>query len=382
MGGNNSKQVADAITKSIATNIVKSVQTSSNNYISSQVVSGHCTAEQGQAQIDGMQKCINSLVDRDFSAADIKSVCEPIITCSASDIELSQTVSIMNSGEQKASINSGIKSNTENALSQFASDANSQEINAVTDAITSNRTDITNTIVNDIQNTQVIIAENYRFHAIKLDQAMHSTTRILQSNTAIQSSINKVATTITQVSVKKTTTIAMIGGIVIAVFLLIFAILLLSKSKDLKDFFYKLVPFIVWTILVALITVIHILVKPDYISYTMEKETKKRLDMPKLLMWLFIYYVSTAIIVYVFFKIVRRNDGKEDSELEHIEVPDDDDDDDDEDDDEDDNLITINVKQGGNKNKNKKKKRVKVVRDESKGSSKSKSVLGEDWEDD
>ena len=318
MGQANSQQTAENMTKSVASSIIKSLQSLTTQSIIDQSIYGTCSTEVSKQQGDDALTCMLNFADK-YSESELRALCSILMTCSSSDIDFTQYVYISDVSDQTADLKSSIENDAETALKQFSQNSNTDQlIKEATTVISDNKTKIVSDIINNINASQSIELHNYSVKGVTFDQSVNVTTKNIQSITEVQDSINKIAVSVTQSSINTTNTIVFVVFIILAIFLVIFGIVLLGKSKDLKDFFHKLLPFLVWFIMSSLVTVIHILTKPEYVSYTMPNETEKHIDVPKLLMWLFIYYMGFAMIIYGYFKFTRRGENGEEGEYKEI----------------------------------------------------------------
>lgn len=307
MGNTNSQQIATSIATSIATNIIKSLQMSNSNTTIINNLKAACNADVIQEQDVAYNTCIkNMVVNEKMTANDIYTICKPLIGCTVSDVDMSQNIYIESSTTQMADIQQNLENNVKNALSQFKNDKTSQAINAVSNEITKNETDIANLILNNTIAQQVINVNNISIKGVTMSQSIKYFADNLQNIASVQKAVNNLATTITQSSVSTINTAIIVGVIIVSVFIMIFLILLLSKSRDIQEFFYKILPILTWVIIVTIITILHILIKPLYVSYVMPGEKEKHLNITTFLMYMFLYYVATAILVWTFFKIIRR----------------------------------------------------------------------------
>lgn len=310
--GSNSSQIAQSITKSISENIVSSIQVASanNNFI--QEINATCT--NAQDIVECKNKCSDNSVKHDWSpeqSIEYVKVCSGLCGCSINNVNFKQFITVSSSIQQNSIIDQKIKDSIKNSLEQYTTGDTEQDAKIATDKLSSNSTNIYAAISSNTSSTQKIIVDNTPIMGISFEQSIDIVQNFIQTNTTVQTNINNIANTISQKSISTFTTLLYVGIVLLFIFIVIFGILMLSKSRDLRDFLYRITPILVWFILVAIITVVHILIKPSYVSYIMpEDKTKtKHLDVPKLLMFLFLYYVGTGILMFVFFKFTRRNNS-------------------------------------------------------------------------
>ena len=308
MGNTNSSQTAQAITQSIAKNMVSSISSVSSDSTAISEIKSTCKWYNEKVDCDKL--CLNAAERLDWSADEVASTCPPLCGCVIENIDMSQILVISTDSKQISKIDQKINASATTSMDQYTKDSSTREdANAATTAITDNSTKIRQAIASSTHAYSVIISDSSYISGITINQSINVVQNFLQNTDSIQSNINKVATTITQKSINTMNLVLYAGIGVILILVIIFAILLLGKSHDLADFFHRILPILIWFIMATLVTVIHVLAKPGYVTYTMPGETKKHIDVGKLLMWLFIYYVGFAVIIYGYFKFTRRGEG-------------------------------------------------------------------------
>jgi hypothetical protein len=306
MGGNNTKEQADSIASSISKNIVNSISTVTITDKMVQEIHAICDAS---THTDCVTKCMAAGLKANFKPDDYKNVCGSLCGCAIENINMKETLMLTSSGTQTSDINSAIKSSVTTTMDQYTSGPASLDAQAVSKAVTINSTNIQQAIHTSSEAVQIIDVGDTYISGITFDESITSVYNFIQTNKVIQSSINKLATTITQKSVDTMNNILYIGLIIILVFFLIFSIIMISKSKNITDFFNRIKLYIIWFILVTIITIVLVISKPSYVSYVLvdnSADKTRHLDYNKLFMWLFIYYVSFAVIIYSYNKISNK----------------------------------------------------------------------------
>jgi hypothetical protein len=302
-------QIANDITESISTNISSSIQSSSNITDISQEIDASCEKDVVKDDNINYTQCYKNIMASDpkefpNKTEAIKNICRPFMTCNMTDVSLDQVIYVDIKALQESDLSSLIKNSVESEIKQ-KTDGKAQraDINSIVEAF--QKSSISQSIKNAFKSRQILTVKNMSVSGVTMKQSGTMISDIIQKSKIVQKQINDLSSKISQES-GSSSTIVTVGIIIIMLFLIVFLLLLLSKSKDLVDFFYKLLPILSWVILVSIITITHILVKPGYVSYTMPGEDKeKHLDMTKFLMYMFIYYVCSAIVIYMFFKILK-----------------------------------------------------------------------------
>ena len=82
--------------------------------------------------------------------------------------------------------------------------------------------------------------------------------------------------------------------------------MILKRSKDFTDFFYKILPVLVYVVLVTAITIIHILAKPGYVCLY-NKYGEKIIDKRKLFLYLILYYFILGVVILIVNRITKKN---------------------------------------------------------------------------
>ena len=177
--------------------------------------------------------------------------------------------------------------------------------------------DCLQTICKNAVGVNIINAQNVKIRGITSTNFMNIMSTNLLTDTTSSTVINKAAVTIAQSAEATNKWILYIGVILITIFILIFLILIMAKSKDLHDFFIKMLPILIWLLLSVITTVILVLAKPHFVCSQNAQTKEYELNTFTLSMYLIIFYVVYGIIITVVFKIKNKmSHSKSDSDLD------------------------------------------------------------------
>jgi hypothetical protein len=324
MGGTPS-QIIDNITSNISNTINNTLQETCNNTNIQQSFTAKCNPDIIQQITTQANVCMNSFIPAltagIITNKDIMDDCGGFLgVCRSSDIKFDQTITFNDTVNLANAIKDLSENDIKNNLTQFQNTKTNQTINNLASNIINIKSDIVQKVGNSVSDVQTLNADSYSFSNISFKQSATVITDTIMSNKVIVQDINSIANTISQTSMGTYSTILTIGAIIIALFILTFLIITMSKSKDLKDFLAKTIPYIIFVIVAFLITMIHIVLKPSYVTYK-DTDGNVYLDKSKLLLYLSIYYISTIfLIVLVFYirkKILGRSIESEHDSSEH-----------------------------------------------------------------
>lgn len=309
MGSSNSKQIADNLTTSISQNIVNSISNvcQSTDYINS--IKATCDAG---AHGDCVKNCMKIAVNDAGinSGGELKDLCGSLCGCLIQDVNFEQIIIITSNTDQEQVLDQAIKSSVKTTLDQYKENSDAdQTIDNSTKTITKNSAKILQSISSSNSAVQVMDIENTTIKGVSFKQTIDVVAKFLQKNDVTQKAINDIAVSMSQKDINTLNWVIYAGIIMVILFFLIFMIIMLTKSKDLKEFFYKILPVLIFIVVSSIITIIHVLTKPGYVSYTMEGEKDKRIDITKLLMYLFLYYIGLGIIIWGVWKVKKKYSG-------------------------------------------------------------------------
>lgn len=310
MGANPSQEVTN-VNNVITKNIMNFLTNMSQKVLVEQNINVACSTNLAQEQI----QCFNQCQDRWKSSVDqgkittdqLIDICNVCKVCVLSNVNWKQTVVISQNQEYQAAFNQDAQSSLTNDLKQFQKDGNTNhDINEITNQTTENIQNIVTNILSQSTVSQNLNVYNVKVTGINFDQTANIVQDQLSSIQGIQQAVSKVANNISQTSITTLNWLYATGGIIIIIFILIFGIVTMSKSKGVLDFLHKTAPVIIFFVLALMILIIHLLVKPTYVTYIDPKTQKKMIDRGKLLMWLFIYYLGLFVILWVIYYVKRR----------------------------------------------------------------------------
>ena len=305
--GQTPSQIADSITNSISSSISNSLSNLSANTSIEQSISVSCSDVGIINQTTCVLGCVNTLAEHNYP--DIKDVCGDLCGCRISNINFNDVVIITNNIKTDINIQNDLKTSVKDSLEQYRNDNTDQQINDVINNYNSSQINILSELVANTNSSQVIIAKDYIVNIVTMDQSINIINNLISNTSVLQKSINDVSKTISQVSISSMNTVIYIGVIILALFILVFLIITLTKSKDFVEFFHKLIPYTIFTVIAVLVAFIHIILKPSYVTYTLPGETEKHIDTKKLILFLTIYYIVLGFLMFIITKIINRKNN-------------------------------------------------------------------------
>lgn len=308
MGNGPSKQTIETITSNISKTILNAFQNSQASTTVKQQVSGKCDINTVKSISESYTSCIISNIDK-FDTDDLLDVCSVYSSiCTMSDIDLSATININTLKTQDSTIKQEIETNVRNTLFQYGGSKTDQYIKNITDNISN----IVDSIIEKLQNNN-IIQQEINLNAVQgkfisLKTSLKTISETIQKDNIMSNNISDIANTITQISLNDNSiynTTLSIAILIIFSGILISIVMTLKRSDNLTDFFYRILPILIYFVLATIITIIHILTKPGYVSFY-DKNGKKILDKRKLFLYLMLYYFMLGIIIFVVNRIYKR----------------------------------------------------------------------------
>ena len=309
MGGNNS--IIDNINNAIADNILNSIQEVQKTSKLTQSITGKCDSDTIKILTDGYNNCIFTLIDAGPAAGDLSEACSPFSNlCSMTDISLSSSINIADSSISDANVEQQINTNINNYLQQYNKGGSTDQlIKNINNQSVKNISNILEQLKNSSRVTQTIKLNNFSAKFISLKNSITIITNVLQSDNELQKSISDVSNIITQTSDNSDNSYLMNLYIIIGIALVISVILkvtmMMSNSKDYKDFFKKFIPYIGFIIISAIVLGIHLLLKPSYITYT-NIDGKKYIDNKKFGIFMSVYIGIIFLIFYITNGIINK----------------------------------------------------------------------------
>ena len=297
------------INDSISKNIFTALQQSSNVINAQQQISGKCDTEAIQNLSKNYTKCILENVDN-FSTDEVLDLCSVFTSvCKMSDIDLSSNLNVDMLGEVTDKVKQSTKDAVNNTLSQYGGKKTDQYITNITNSMDSIITNIISELTTNTDLQQTVDLRNYGGEFISFKTSLNVINKSIQDNTVIQENVSNISNIISQTADNQSTIyrsllimflMVAMSGIMISI------IMTLRRSSDLGDFLSRMLPYIVWVLLSILVTVIHVLLMPDYTSYY-DKDGVKNLDNKKLFFTLLGYYLAFYLIIFLVYKISQRN---------------------------------------------------------------------------
>lgn len=309
MGGNISQNISN-INNVINTNIINVLQESNNNINMRQDINAECDNDMIKKIIT---KYVDCVTDKNFGS-DIKDLlCLGLwgSFCKMNKVNVSDNLNIDNISQQQNQSTQEIATSIKNTLTQIGGDSSNQDINTNSKSINKLASNIVQEITSSPDVKSSINLFNYSASYISQSSVSNIVQKNLQNSTEVQSVINNIANTITQIDENNNSiykTILYIIGIIIISYFLISIIMSLKRSKNLSEFLHSMLPYFIWFILSLITTSLHILVPPKYITFmdnTDPKKPIKTINIKKLLLFLSIYYIGFAILIFSYFKIKK-----------------------------------------------------------------------------
>jgi hypothetical protein len=309
MGGNISQNISN-INNVVNTNIVNVLQESNNNINMRQDINAECSDDVVKNIITNYVDCVT---DKNFGSEVKDSLCLGVWSsfCKMNKINVSDNLNVNNISQQQNQSQQEIATSIKNSLTQIGGDSSNQSISSASKSINKLALDIVQEITSKVDVKSSINLFNYSASYISQSSVSNIVEKNLQKNTIVQSIISNIANTITQIDENNNSiykTLLYIIGVLIISYFLISIIMTLKRSQNLSTFLHSMLPYFIWFILALITTALHILVPPKYITFidnTDPTKPKKTINIKKLLLYLSIYYIGFAILVFSFFKIKK-----------------------------------------------------------------------------
>jgi hypothetical protein len=319
MGNTSSSQVAQSIATSISNIAMNATQSASTTNSSVNIINANCSS----GNYDSVSGCSDT----------IKTICgsEPLLCenghnetimafvglceikanqCKVSNVSQSNKIVALVDNTTTADLTATVKNSITANLNQSIKNTSAQQ------TINSSINQITSTIVSSLQSmvtknssVNVIKADGYNVYAVSQTNFTNAVVKNLLKDIASAKAINTAAVTIAQSAEGTYNWIIYIGAILITIFIIIFLILMLAKSDNVKQFFHRILPFLVWFVMIVITTLVFIIFKLPLVSSINAVSNKKEINLSKLILWLSVFYVGYGIILYIFFKIKRRKEN-------------------------------------------------------------------------
>lgn len=325
MGSTSSSQIANSIAQNISNSTMSTVQSNTNSSEAITNVQAVCDAATASTQIQGCAGCakqaINLCSDQvktigkicsNEQLAGLNSLCGLVCkaNCSISNINLSNKVVMITKSTMESTSEGEIKQNINEKLNQSIKDASAnQTINSGIKNIT---TVVMKSLQNISNNSSSTINLKFKDQAVSGITSDNFVSQLSDSLLKTYDSAKVINTAAVQISQSAEGTykwIMIVGGILIALLIFVFLILMLAKSRDLKDFFNKMLPVFIWLFLSLLTTVILIFTKPKIVTSVNVETKKEELNIASLLLWLSVFYIGYGLILFIIWKLKNRLGG-------------------------------------------------------------------------
>ena len=338
MGSTSSSQIANSLAQNISNTTMTSLQSSQTISNAVTDITAVCTADDVKGGITACNDCATNSIkycSTQVTSTGVicspeqieafKDLCDTICTnvgCKFTDVKLSNKIVMVTKNQITNKNFSTISDSIQEKLNQSIKDTTARQtinskINNITDVVQKTLQTITtssNSAINiNVQDISIrgLTVENF------VDQVSDS----LLSSTDSSKVINEAAVQISQSAEGTYKWIMIVGAILIALLFIIFLILMLAKSKDLKDFFSKMLPVFIWLFLSLLTTLILIFAKPKIVTSVNVQTKKEELNVASLLLWLSVFYIGYGLILFAIWKIKSHIREKREKPGESVDIP-------------------------------------------------------------
>lgn len=343
MGSTSSSQVANSIAQNISNSTMSTVQSNTNSSqainnikaVCSGALAGKLVDECGTCAKQALNLCSDQIktigkICSPEQMAGLNTLCSTVCTskCNINNINLSNKVVMITTSSMNSTSKAEIKQNIQEKLKQSIKDASAnQTINSGIDNITDAVMTSLQSIANNSSSTINLDFNNVSVSGITSDSFVNQLSDSLLKTDNSSSVINKAAVQISQSAEGTYKWIMIVGGILIMLLIFVFLILMLAKSRDLKDFLNKMLPVFIWLFLSLFTTLILIFVKPKIVTSVNTETKKEELNVASLLLWLTVFYIGYGLILYVIWKVKSKMGGVKNDSFETARISDDNEDD-------------------------------------------------------
>jgi hypothetical protein len=309
MGNDPSKQTIENINSSISSNILKALQKSQINSSLQQQVTGKCDSQRIKDLSEGYTQCIVEFID-EKTPDDLLRDCSIFSEmCRMTDVDLKAIINVKSLTTQDASIIQEIKTNIANTLTQASGPDTDQLVSNINNNISRIVSEIVQELKSNNNISQIVDLDGIKGSYISMNTTLNTISKAVQKDEIISENVTKISNIISQTSINEnsllTTAIYIALMILIAGFL-ISIIMTLNRSNGIVDFFYKILPFIIFFVIIAIIIIVHVLANPAYITFK-DKDGKVIINKQKFLMYMSIYCFVIGVIILIVNKIIKNN---------------------------------------------------------------------------
>ena len=294
-------QTTNNINNIITTNILNSFQNTENNIEIQQTINAKCDSTAAKTLTDFYYFCVDLKLKTDpTNTTDIRKICNDSFNiCSSSNINLDSTLNFTSTTALDEKSKQDILTNIKNSITQLSKDAaNEQDIQNITNVVSQNIEKIYADVQNNSGNKQTIDLENYSITFVSLTQASTIINNTILNNKSIQDSISNISTTIIQLNLNDPSSLSLlykiIGG-VISIMFIIYILSLLITSKNVSQFFKKII--MLCSFIIIFVVIAYVIYKNPF-HFLTYKNTKDEIIFNKFL------YTCLLFVLYCVFSII------------------------------------------------------------------------------
>lgn len=326
MGSTSSSQIANSLAQNISNTTMSSLQSSAVRSYAQTDISAICDQKSSTEVIQSCKACGENSIN--YCSTQVTSthipcspeqidefnkLCATICNsaCSITDINVSNDIVVFSDNQIKGDSFSKISDDIKEQLNQSIKDTSAnQTINNKINNITNVLQKTLQSIANSTTSSITIKARNAGIHGVTANNFVKQVSDTLLSDSTSSSVINKAAVQISQSAEGTYKWIIIVGAVLISLMIIIFMILMLAKSKDLKDFFSKMLPVFIWLFLCLVTTVVLIFTKPKIVTSVNVETKKEELNVASLILWLSVFYIGYGLILFTIWKIKNHKSSK------------------------------------------------------------------------
>jgi hypothetical protein len=306
MGNDPSKQTIENINSNISSTILKALQKSQTNSSLQQQVTGKCGVGRIKSLSKGYTDCIVRLIDK-YEPDSVLNICSLYSeSCKMNDIDLKAIINVKAIKNQDANSIQEIKTNITNTITQTSGTQIDQLVSNINDNISEVVSIIIQELKTDNNISQELDLDEVKGEYISMKTTLDTISNVVQKNKIISENVSKITNIISQTSLNDNSTIQTMiytSIVILIAGFLISVIMTLKRSNGISDFFYRILPVIIFFVLASIITIIHVLTKPSYISFK-DKDGIDVINKQKLLLYMALYYFIIVIIIVIVNKFI------------------------------------------------------------------------------
>ncbi len=306
--GSSPSQIAKSINDLSAASITRSLQSSTGQDLNIVSFNASCPPTNNPKNLC-LQSCKDYLTKNpDVAKECMKDVCAPI--CSVTNVDIEQRFTLNTTSKFKNVTDQQVQDTINSKIAQLSKDSSEpQKVKLENNSHTSIASDIKQVLNQKSINRIDVNIRGVQIKSFKIKQVVDITRDILLQNENLQEQITNISSSIYQSSSGSYDWIVKAGAILIAVLILTFFVVAFNKSSDFKDFLKTNAAYLIFLSLVLIITIVHVLLKPAYVSYVDPKSKEKKLMSGKLALYMILYCFAIGIILAIVFKIIKKDDS-------------------------------------------------------------------------